>query len=119
MPLLRDVGDGVEADGQAQGVGLTDDASHCAFGVLFGEVVATEVVVADVVGEHVPDGGQDGVLDGDDRLLFAQAWYQTGIGGAQVGAFPCATHSPENEPAPSYATSGMGSKRTVRPRALA
>ena len=28
-------------------------------------------------------------------------------------------NSPENEPAPSYATSGMGSKRTVRPRALA
>src|SRR5665811_2205670 len=86
--LLRDVGDGVEADGQAQGVGLADDASHCTFGVLFGEVVAAEVVVVDVVGEHVPDGGQDGVFDGDDCLLFTQSGHQTGVAGAEVGAFP-------------------------------
>src|SRR5450759_208666 len=91
MPLLRDVGDGVGADGQAQGVGLADDASHGTFGVLFGEVVAAEVLVVDVVGEHVPDGGQDGVLDGNDCLLFTQAGYQTGVAGAEVGAFPGAT----------------------------
>src|SRR5664280_1389996 len=89
--LLRDVGDGVEADGQAQGVGLADDASHCTFGVLFGEVVAAEVVVVDVVGEHVPDGGQGGVLDGNDCLLFTQSGHQTGVAGAEVGAFPGAT----------------------------
>src|SRR5665811_568747 len=89
--LLRDVGDGVEADGQAEGVGLADDASHRTFGVLFGEVVAAEVVVVDVVGEHVPDGGQDGVLDGDDCLLFTEAGHQPGVAGAQVSAFPGAT----------------------------
>src|SRR5664280_1606855 len=86
--LLRDVGDGVEADGQAEGVGLADDASHGTFGVLFGEVVAAKVVVVDVVGEHVPGGDQDGVLDGDDRLLFTEAGHESGVAGAEVGAFP-------------------------------
>src|ERR1019366_10318153 len=50
-----------------------------------------EVVAVEVVGEHVPDGGQDGVLDGDDCLLFTQAGYQPGVAGAEVGAFPGAT----------------------------
>ena len=33
-------GDGVEADGEAQGVGLADDVSHGALGVAVGEVVS-------------------------------------------------------------------------------
>ena len=53
--LLRDVGDGVEADGQAQGVGLADDASHRTFGVLFSEVVAAEVLVVDARLAGVPN----------------------------------------------------------------
>jgi hypothetical protein len=48
------------------------------FGVLFGEVFAAEVVVVDVVGEHVPGGGQDRVLDGDDCLLFTQSGHERG-----------------------------------------
>src|SRR5664280_1287964 len=82
------VGDGVEADGQAQGVGLADDASDRTLGVLFGAVVAAKVPLVDVVGEHVPHGDEDGVFDGDDRLLFTQAGHQTGVTGAEVGAFP-------------------------------
>ena len=46
--------DGVKPDGVAEGVGLSDDAAHGAFWVESREVVAAEVVVADVVGEHVP-----------------------------------------------------------------
>jgi hypothetical protein len=61
-----------ECEGESEGVGLTDDATHGAFGVLAGEVVATEVVVVDVVGEHVPYGGQDRVFQGDDCFLLAQ-----------------------------------------------
>ena len=38
-----------------------------------GEVPA-QVVVVHIVGEHVPHRGQDGMLEGDDRFLFAQSW---------------------------------------------
>ena len=58
------------------------------WGVLFGEVVAAEVVVVDVVAEHVPDSDEDGVLDGDDRLLFTRAGLQTDVARAEVGAVP-------------------------------
>ncbi|MDQ3765687.1 MAG: hypothetical protein M3460_31065 [Actinomycetota bacterium] len=72
--------DGVEADGEAQGVGLADDALQGAVRVAPGEVVPAQVVVVDVVGEYVPDRGQDGVLEGDDRFLFPQP-------GDQVSAY--------------------------------
>ena len=42
--------DGVEADGVAESVGVAGDASHCTFGILFGVVVAAEVVVVGVLG---------------------------------------------------------------------
>ena len=35
------------------------------------EVVGTEVVVVDVVADHVPDGDQDAVPDGDQRAFLA------------------------------------------------
>ena len=62
--------DGVKPDGVAEGVGLSDDAAHGAFGVESREVVAAEVVVVDVVGEHVPGRGENRVLDGDDGFLI-------------------------------------------------
>ena len=64
-------GDGVEADGEPECVGLADDVSHGALGVAAGEVVCAQVVVVDVVGEYVPHRGQDGVFHGDDRFLFS------------------------------------------------
>jgi hypothetical protein len=62
--------DGVEADGESQGVGLADDAAHGVFRVAAGEVVPAQIVVVDIVGEHVPHRGQDRVFQGDDRFLF-------------------------------------------------
>ena len=47
--------DRVEAHGEPQRVGLAHDAAHGAFGVESSEVVAAEIGVVDVVGEHVPD----------------------------------------------------------------
>ncbi len=62
--------DGVEADGEPQRVGLADDAAHGPVGIQPGEVVTTQIVVVDIVGEHVPHRGQDRVFHGDDRFLF-------------------------------------------------
>jgi hypothetical protein len=62
--------DRVEADGESQGVGLAHDASHGAFGVAAGEVVPAQIVVIDIVGEHVPHRGQDRVFHGYDRFLL-------------------------------------------------
>ena len=57
--------DGVEADGETECIGLSDDAQHRAFGIEPSEVVAAEIVVVDVVGQHAPDRGEDQVFDGD------------------------------------------------------
>lgn len=61
---MAGVWDGVESDGEAQEVGLAGDAADHTFGVVLAEVVAAEVVVAGVVGEHLQDSRQDGVFDG-------------------------------------------------------
>src|SRR5882724_5911090 len=71
--------DGVEPDGVAESVGLAHDASHGAFGIESREVVAAEVVVVDVVGEHVPGRGENRVLDGDNGFLLAQAWGESSV----------------------------------------
>lgn len=65
---------------------MAGDAAHGAFGVASGEVVAAEVVIVDVLGEDVPGGDQDRVLD-RDRFLIAQAGRETQIAGAEVGPF--------------------------------
>ena len=64
---------------------MSDDAAHGAFGVESREVVAAEVVVVDVVGEHVPGRGENRVLDGDDGFLLAQAWGESSVAGTEVG----------------------------------
>ena len=56
-----------------------------ALGVALGEVIASEVVVVGVVGEHVPEGGQGGVLQGDDGFLFAWSGCQSPVAGGVVG----------------------------------
>ena len=65
--------DGVEADGETECIGLSDDAQHRAFGIEPSEVVAAEIVVVDVVGEHVPDRGEDRVFDGDNGFRLTQS----------------------------------------------
>jgi transposase len=57
----------LQGDGVAEALELGDEASGGAFGVAAGEVVAAGVAVGLAGAEHVPDGGQDGVLDGADR----------------------------------------------------
>ena len=103
--------DGVEADCEAQGVGLADDAAHRVFGVAAGEVVPAEVVVVDVVGEHVPDGGQDGVFQGDDRFLLPESWDEAVVAGAEVGLVLGAggghRGGTQGGPEPSVAVSGL------------
>src|SRR3954452_12818525 len=46
--------DGVEAHGVGEGIGVSDDAAHGAFGIEPRKVLAAEVVLVDVVGQHVP-----------------------------------------------------------------
>jgi hypothetical protein len=58
--------DGVETDRESQHVGSADDAFHGAVGVAAGEVVTAQIVVVDIVSEHLPHRGQDGV-----RLIHA------------------------------------------------
>ena len=47
------VSDRVDVDCEARGVGSAVDATDRTFGVVRGEVVAAEVVVARVVGKHL------------------------------------------------------------------
>lgn len=54
--------DGVEADGEAEGVGLADDAFEGALGVGSRVVLGAEVLIGDVVVQDVPDCDHD--LDG-------------------------------------------------------
>jgi hypothetical protein len=57
--------DRVEAHGESERVGLANDAMHGAFGVEPGEVVAAEIGVLDVVGEHVRHRDQNRVFHGE------------------------------------------------------
>lgn len=50
------------------------------------KVVAAELVVLDVVAQHVVGGDQDRVRDGDDRLVVAVAALDALVLRAQVGA---------------------------------
>src|SRR3954470_23250741 len=79
--------DRVEADGEAECVGLTGEATDGVVGVSAGEVVAAEVVVVVLGGEHLPDRGQDRVLECDDRFLLAQPGCEALVAGSEVGAF--------------------------------
>jgi hypothetical protein len=74
-----------EFDVVAQAVELGDGAAFGTVGVEVVEVGATEVLVRDLVGEHVPGGDQDRVFQGDDSFEFAGAWDQAAVAGADVG----------------------------------
>ena len=50
---------------------LGDEPSGLAFGAVAGEIFAAEVVAELAGGEHLPDGDDDGVFDGAERLLVA------------------------------------------------
>jgi hypothetical protein len=87
--------DGVEADGETECVGLLDDAAHRAFGIEPSEVVAAEIVVVDVVGEHVPDRGEDRVFDGDNGFLLAESRREASVAGTEGGFAWVATTASE------------------------
>lgn len=83
----RSLADGVEADGQAECVGLFGDAAHDLGGLASGEVVGSEFEVVEVVHEHVPDRGEQGMLDRDDGSLFASSGSEAVVAFAEVGVF--------------------------------
>ena len=76
--------DWVEADGEPKCVGLADNAAHGEVGVESGEVVAAEIGVVDIAGEHVPHRNQDRVLHGDKGFLLAHATGETAVSSAEV-----------------------------------
>jgi hypothetical protein len=88
---------------------LTGDAAHGGLGVSLGEVVRAQVVVVRVSGEHVPDSGQDGVLEGHDGFLFAQSRGQPSVTGCQVGVFAAGGHGcgAQRPAEPPVAVSGV------------
>src|SRR6185503_4716294 len=51
----------------------------------FDEVVGTQVAVGHVVGEHVPDGNQNRVLQCDEGPLAPAAGHQSSVPCGQVG----------------------------------
>jgi hypothetical protein len=68
-------GGGVQRDGVAEGFELADVVALRAFRVDAGVVeVGAEIVEAGIgVGQQMPDDGQDGAADGDDRCLLPAA----------------------------------------------
>ena len=65
-----------------------------AVGVLSGVVVAAGVVVELAVGEHVPDGCEDGVRDGGDGSVVPAASAGALVLGGQVGVLGLAGGEP-------------------------
>src|SRR6478752_1204385 len=76
----------IECDLIAEVVELSDEASGGARLVgAFDEVVGTQVAVGHVVGEHVPDGNQNRVLQCDEGPLAPAAGHQSSVPCGQVG----------------------------------
>src|SRR3954468_18954103 len=65
---------------------LGEQAFGLAFGVTAGEVVAAEVAVGLAGGEHVPDGGDDRVVEGAERACVTASWLQPPVLGFEVVA---------------------------------
>lgn len=60
----------MERDGVAEAFELRDEALGRAGGVATAVVIGPEVVVELAGAEHVPDGDEDGVLDGAGRFAM-------------------------------------------------
>jgi hypothetical protein len=71
------------------------------------------------VGREVVQDDVDLEMSGDVKVDQFEEGEDLGRGVVLAGVVEHRNACVENEPMPSYATSGMGSKRTVRPRALA
>src|SRR4030081_3287169 len=103
--------DRVEANGEPECVGLADDASYGTVGIEAGGVVPAQVVVVDVVGEHVPHRGQNRVFYGDDRFLFPESRCEALVAGTEVGLVlgPGGGHrrGPQSATEPSVAVPGL------------
>src|SRR3954462_8844868 len=65
--------DGVEAHGVGEGIGVSDDPAHGAFGIEPRKVVAAEVVLVDVVGQHVPGYRENRMLNGDNGFRLTKS----------------------------------------------
>ncbi len=83
--MLVSGSDRVETDGEAERVGLPHDAPHGAFGVQASEVVAAEVLVSGVTGQHVPGRDHDGMLDRHNNFLGSQPGSEPSVAGGEVG----------------------------------
>jgi hypothetical protein len=75
----------LQGDGVAEALELGDEASGGALGVAASEVVAAEVAVGLCGAEHVPDSGQDRVLDGADRAAVPDPGAQALVERLEVG----------------------------------
>jgi hypothetical protein len=64
---------------------LLGQSLGAAFGVAVSEVVAAEISVGLAGAEHVPDGADDGVLDGSERFLVAASGSESLVLGVEVG----------------------------------
>src|SRR4051794_38335091 len=84
-PSPRRSGGGLEDDSVAEGLKLGQSALAGSICVALYEVVATEIVVVAAFGEQMPGDDQDGVGDGDGRLLLADPSGQAPELGRQVG----------------------------------
>src|SRR5512133_823785 len=76
-----------ERDVVAAAFELGDEAPGLAFGVAVGEEVGTEVAVGLAGGEHVPDRGEDRVLDRAERALVPAAELEPSVLRFEVVAF--------------------------------
>lgn len=78
---------GVEADGEAECVGLLGDATHDVHRITSGEMVGAAFVIVEVVHEHVPDRDEQRMFDRDDCSLFAPSGSETVVAFAEVAVF--------------------------------
>ena len=87
LPVLAEFG--VEAEASALGDSFSPGRVR-AFAVV---VVAARVTVGLVVCEHVPDGGEDVVLEGDVRALSADPRGELALPGPEICVLraPCRT----------------------------
>ena len=75
----------VECDLIAEVVELSDEAfGGAGLAGAFDEVVRVEVVVSRVVGEHVPDGDENRVLQGDEGPFTSATGHDSSVAGGEI-----------------------------------
>ena len=69
----------------AEGIGVSDDAAHGAFGIEPRKVVAAEVVLVDVVGQHVPGCCENRMLNGDNGFGLTKSGRESSVTCTKLG----------------------------------